>query len=118
MGWRDDVDREMKGIVEALSAGNAGRARTCARSAVGFALAEWEKRDARKAHGTDTMDRLRSFAESSDMPAEPRAAAQRLADKLAPDFTSASVHPLNDATIIVQFVAAQMRESYSSPSTL
>jgi hypothetical protein len=90
------------------AAGNIGRARTCARRAVGMML--------RKTIGIGPGARnyapafilaLRKLAEDCSLPEEVRAAAARLVDRSRPDRTSASENPVQDAEIIFRYFGAE-----------
>jgi hypothetical protein len=91
-------------IVEARmmqATGNIGRARTCARRAVGMLLREKIGIGPGPHHYAPTFILgLRKLASDSAIPDEVRIAAGRLVDRSRPDRTSASAHPVQDAEII------------------
>ena len=92
---------------EAQRAGNIGRARTCARRAVGMVLRE------KIGLGPGTHDYAPTFilglhklATDAAMPPHVRAAAARLSDRAKPDRSSASQDPTGDAEIIFRHFGA------------
>jgi hypothetical protein len=103
VGWLDEIETELHRGMEAEQTGNAGRARTAARRAVGFALTEYQKRGT-KQYGADVMKQLRGIAGDESLPGEVRDAANRLQSHIAQDFTSPSRQPLSDARVIIDFV--------------
>jgi hypothetical protein len=108
MKWRDEIDLELARAKEAERNGNHGRARTSARRAVGIAIVELEKRFPEKQYGRDFMTQLRALASEPTIPAHVRNAADRLQERLSPEFESPSKHPIDDAGIILQFILEQM----------
>lgn len=102
MNWVDQLETEIGWGREAEAAGNAGRARTCARRSVGIVVTEYQKRTENK-YGNDVMRQLGGLASDTELPQEVRKAAERLQSRLSQDFTSPSEHPLEDALIIVNF---------------
>lgn len=109
MGWADNVKRELTRAKEAELKGNAGKARTAARRAVGFALTELQNTIQGKYYGEDFMRQLRAFAEDTSLPDDVRNAAGRLQSRLASNFLSASEQPLADAAVIINFVRRQLQ---------
>lgn len=84
-----------------LAAGNIGRARTCARRAVGMMLNEKIGVGPGARHYAPTFIlALRKLAVDPAFPPEVQAAAGRLADRSKPDRSSASENPVQDAEII------------------
>ena len=85
-------------------AGNIGRARTCARRAVGMMLREKIGIGQGPRHYAPTfIDGLRKLAADAAFPEEVRVAAGRLSDRSQRDRTSASENPVQDAEIILRF---------------
>lgn len=88
--------------------GNIGRARTCARRAVGMALRETLGiGPGARAYATTFINGLYRMAEDAAFPKEVRAAAARLVDRSKPDRTSAAVTPVQDAEIILNHFGVQ-----------
>jgi hypothetical protein len=104
MNWNDDVERELARGREAEQTGNSGKARTSARRAVGIAISALEERHPERRYGRDFIAQLRSFAADVSLPRHVRDAADRLQTRLSPQFDSPSVHPLDDAGIIIEYV--------------
>lgn len=83
--------------------GNIGRARTCARRAVGMAL-----RDTLgigpglQTYAPTFIEGLRKLAQDNSHPGDVREAAARLTDRSKPDRTSASENPVRDAEVIIK----------------
>ncbi len=88
----------------AQAAGHIGRARTCARRAVGMILrAKIGIGPASHDYAPTFILGLRKLAADSSVPAEVRAAAMRLADRSKPDRSSASENPTGDAHLIFRY---------------
>jgi hypothetical protein len=104
MNWTDEIKLELARAKEAQRGGNMGRARTSARRAVGTAIAELQKRNPDKHYGRDFITQLRTLAQDDAIPENVRNAADRLQARLSPAFESPSLHPIEDAEIIIQFV--------------
>jgi transcription initiation factor TFIIIB Brf1 subunit/transcription initiation factor TFIIB len=84
--------------------GNIGRARTCARRAVGMALREKIGIGPKRSDYASTfINGLYRLAEDQNFPAEVRTAAARLVDRSKEDRTSAAVNPVEDAEIILEY---------------
>lgn len=84
--------------------GNIGRARTCARRAVGMAMREkLGLGAARSDYASTFINGLYRMAEDQNFPEAVRAAAGRLVDRSKEDRTSAAVNPVGDAEIILKF---------------
>ena len=104
MNWLDEIEMEMRRGMEAEREGNAGKVRTAARRAVGFAVKEYQKDPGKKQYGADVMKQLRGIAGDDSLPVEVREAARRLQSHIAQDFTSPSHQPLSDARVIIDFI--------------
>ncbi len=109
--WREQIRLELARAEEAMKVGNAGRARTCARRAVGLAITEWQRRDPRVSFGQDFLRQLKGMALDGQTPDEVRQAATRLQERLGKDFQSASREPIADARIVIAHVLLRMGES-------
>lgn len=86
---------------QALSVGNDGMARVCARRAAGVAITFWLRESGRTGWGVDAMSQLRHLLNEPSFPPEVQTAATRLAAKVTPQSTSPSTDPLNDSRIII-----------------
>ena len=104
MSWSDEIALELSRAEQAIAAGNAGRARTAARRAVGIAATEYQRIHPDKQYGKDFMRQVRGIAEDDSLPREVREAAARLQSRISQDFTSNSRDPLADATVIITFI--------------
>lgn len=87
---------------QALSVGNDGIARVCARRAAGVAITFWLRESGRTGWGVDAMSQLRHLLNEPYFPSEVQTAATRLAAKVTPQFTSTSTNPLNDCRVIIE----------------
>ncbi|MBW7888966.1 MAG: hypothetical protein H3C35_11520 [Bacteroidetes bacterium] len=96
MNWLDEIQTELK---RSLPNENPGRTRTIARRAAGIALQHFYHED-----NTPYLTLLQSAAEDRRFPVEVQEAAKRLSERISGDFKSASVHPIGDAKIIIEFV--------------
>jgi hypothetical protein len=108
MKWIDDTDRELRNAAEAERIGNRGKVRTCARRAAGIAVSELQSKLPGTKYGRDFISSVRGIAMDASVPGEVRAAADRLQTKLTPDFESPSTDPIEDARIIIRFVADRL----------
>jgi hypothetical protein len=100
MNWEESVERELKAGLIAEEQGNTGRARVCARRAVGSALTEWHRRKGTVA-GNDVVKLLEQFLQEERVPEDVFKAGNRLRSRVRPDFSSPSEHPLDDARRII-----------------
>jgi hypothetical protein len=94
-------------IVEARhaqAAGDLGRARTCARRAVGMAMqATIGIGPGATKYAHTFIDGLRRLTTDTNFPEAVRAAAARLVDRADKDRRSASQNPVQDAEVIIEF---------------
>lgn len=112
----DDRERtlfdEMSEARAVQAEGNIGRARTCARRAVGMALRETLGiGPGARNYATTFINGLYRMAEDAALPKEVRDAAARLVDRSKPDRTSAAVTPVQDAEIILRFFGFKYAEA-------
>ena len=92
--------------------GNIGRARTCARRAVGMALREKIGiGPSRRDYASTFINGLYRLAEDQNFPAEIRAAAARLVDRSKEDRTSAAINPVEDAEMILKYFGVECTTS-------
>ncbi len=116
MSWKNDISRELSHARKAWKEGNDGKARTCARRAVGRAAAELQERDASYALGRDFISQLRTIAESRRFPKDVRDAAGRLQARISTDFTSPSTDPIGDAETILSDLSSRLEQDQSRSS--
>lgn len=105
---------ELRSGIEAAAEGNLGRARVCARRAVGSflqAIARTLPGDV----GTHAMANLRYVQEAGHLPGEQRDAADRLArgPRAQPAEGMISEDPLADATLIINYFLRQASDTQS-----
>ena len=103
MSWIDDVEREFERTHEAERTGNRGMVRTSARRAAGIAITQLEQ-VAGKKYGRDFIQQLRAVDEDASLPEAVRSAAHRLHTRLSADFQSLSERPVEDASVIFEYV--------------
>ncbi len=104
MNRMEDIRKELERGEQAEREGNSGRARVCARRAAGIALEDYYARmgkDPRK----DAMKLMEQFAGDPAHPKEVLEAVHRLSERVRPDFTSSSRHPLDDARILISYLS-------------
>jgi hypothetical protein len=104
-----DIDRELVCAREAQSSGNAGKARTVARRAVGCALNYWLKKYPQDGYPADMMRQIRRFSCETQIPTQVRETLFRLETQISAAFESPSTDPLNDATIIISYIRSEMQ---------
>ncbi len=109
--WKEQLRLELARAEDAMQVGNAGRARTCARRAVGLAITEWQRREPAVNFGRDFLRQLQGLSSDEQTPDEVRQAATRLQERLGKDFQSASREPIGDARIVIAHVLLRMGES-------
>lgn len=99
------MSAELDHARKALSERNDGRARACARRAVGILLKEYFTRKQELSDSPrSAVDRLKEVSAGSQFPENIQKAAQRLVthvnNRLSPDFT---LHPVHDAEILITY---------------
>ena len=101
-GERAEIDRELRAATEALSVGNEGKARVCARRASGVALRAW-RRHCGDSSGVpaDAQSLLLIAATDANAPAVVRDAAGRLSASVTAPPGSATTDPLADARLLI-----------------
>jgi len=99
-----EAKEELRRGREAENQGNHGRARVCARRAVGAVLAEYHRSNKEATQSTDAVSLLKNFLVDSSLPDEVAEAGKRLVERVRPDFSSASLKPLEDAESIIKYV--------------
>lgn len=96
---------ELANAKQALYENNDGRARACARRAVGIVIKEyWVQKQDGAVHPQSALDGLKNVSRNEQFPVDIRKAAIRLTtnvkDRLSPDFT---LHPVHDAEILINY---------------
>ena len=100
MNWEEELERELKTGTLAEEQGNHGRARVCARRAVGCILGELGRQRGVNP-GNDVVKNLERFLQEEELPETVFKAGNRLRSRVRPDFSSSSEHPLDDARILI-----------------
>ncbi len=103
-----DVQIELIRARDAESSGNAGKTRTAARRAVGYALEYWLKIYPHPDYPAETIERIRLFAAEKDVPQSIRNAALRLQARLNSKFESPSKKPVEDALMIILYIKSML----------
>lgn len=102
MKWQGRVLEELAKGTAAQRLGNHGKARTCARRAVGIAVSELQREGLLRDYEADFMHQVRRLSEDAKMPEEVRRAAEKLSARLAENFAAQSTEPIDDANIILR----------------
>ncbi len=110
MSYTDILARELSTAREAMNTGNHGKARTCARRAVGVAATELQRLDPELRLGADFMTQVRSISQDDSFSEQVRRAAERLQSKISQDFTSASTDPIGDAELVLVDLVSRITE--------
>ncbi|MER3524993.1 MAG: hypothetical protein C4326_13325 [Ignavibacteria bacterium] len=106
---RTQIAEEFAKARDAQRRGNEGMVRVCARRAAGIALRTWFAAHGRKPPLHDAIRLLRDVVSNESLPAAVREAAERLTTRVTEHFTSPfSTHPLDDATIIINYFLEQL----------
>ncbi|MGA2624522.1 MAG: hypothetical protein ABSF91_11755 [Bacteroidota bacterium] len=105
----EKIESEFASAHEALKIGNEGRARVCARRAVGHAIEWFLTKFPGEGWGTDAMTRLVRLREDKGFPEDIHEAAARLTARVSGQFTHPyKINPEEDARIIVDYVRKMM----------
>lgn len=105
--WLIGIENELR---KGSQSQNPGRTRTVARRIAGIAIKQLQSQLPHLFFGEEYYRALQAFMNADEIPAPVAAAAQRLQQRLTPDFTSPSIDPLGDAMIIVEFVKTRLSE--------
>jgi len=101
------IERERIAARTAVSSGNEGKARVCARRMAGAALAWLITVKPGEHRAVDTMTQLNNLLNDPDAAPDVRDAAARLTARVSSDFRYPSASdPVDDAEIIVRYVLA------------
>src|SRR5262245_30940630 len=97
-----DIEAELTLAREALAAGQAGKARVCARRAAGWAIRAWYQRLEGEQWSGDAMKQLGRLRDDAQVPTSVRQAAERLTTKVDENHELPFVaDPVEDAQLIV-----------------
>jgi hypothetical protein len=108
----EQIEKEFAVAREAQRIGNDGKARVCARRAVGQAIAWYVTKFPQTKWGADAVRQLQHLKDDVSFSQEVRDAAERLTTKVSDQFTSPfSTDPIQDAKIIITHIERLMDES-------
>ena len=101
----DQIDKEFATAREAMNAGNAGKARVCARRAAGQAISWFLTKHTRPSWGLDALSQLTHLKDDQVFPEEIRNAAIRLTTRISDRFTYPfTADPIEDAQLIIKHI--------------
>jgi hypothetical protein len=110
--YLEHIEQEFAVAREALNVGNDGKARVCARRAVGQAITWLLSKHPRDGWSADAMSQLKKLQDDVSFPKEVRDAAVRLTTKISERFTYPfSTDPLADAKIIIDHIEQIMHDA-------
>ena len=96
------IDRELAAAQAALQSGNDGKARVCARRAVGLATEAWLARHPDRNWRGDAMEYLRQIQQNAIFPASIKEAAERLTTPVPKQHEAPfTADPIGDARVII-----------------
>lgn len=105
----DQIKKELTNAQNALSVGNDGKARVCARRAAGQAISWYLKKFPEKKCGNDAVTQLRFITNDTSFSQEVRDAAVRLTTKISERFTYPfSTDPIEDARLVINYIEQVM----------
>jgi hypothetical protein len=87
LAWEIQFQAEIDQAENARSQGNEGKARVCARRAVGIVLGEYFRRHQIPFEGTSAYKRIRFIENMPDMPSEILGILQHFLLRVNPDYT-------------------------------
>jgi len=85
--WQTRFQMELEQAEAARRAGNEGKARVCARRAVGILAGEYLAREGELPAGSSAYDRLRQLLVQPDLTSQTRAAIQHFLERVTPEHT-------------------------------
>lgn len=108
----EQIDKEFAVAREAITAGNEGKARVCARRAAGQATTWFLSKFPRQGWQPDALNQLQRLSNDESFPQHVRDAAQRLTTKISDRFTYPfSANPLEDARMIIDHISSRMQSN-------
>ena len=108
------IAEEIASAHKALGEGNPGKARVCARRAVGQAITWFLSGHPRVGWGIDSMHQLNNLKIDPYFPENVRDAAVRLTTKISDQFKYPfSTDPIRDSTIIIDYIKHVMESDVS-----
>ena len=110
--FRDQITSELARAAESRKQGNEGRARVCARRAVGIAIVSYYASRNLILQESDFMFAVKKFRDDISIPLHIRQMAARLSERITSDFQYASpTDPLTDAQLIIDYVMEERKQS-------
>lgn len=110
--YLEQIKKELASAQNALSVGNDGKARVCARRAAGQAITWYLTKFPEKKFGNDAVTQLRFLMNETSFPQEVRDAAVRLTTKISERFTYPfSTDPIEDAHVIIRCIESIMNSN-------
>jgi HEPN domain-containing protein len=110
----EEIERELAMAEAALRDANEGKARVCARRAVGLAMQASLERCPRPGWRGDAMNQLRQIQQEKSFPLPIRQAAERLSTKITQrDTAPFTSNPIADARVIIAHLMSAEHETKS-----
>jgi len=101
------IERELAAAQAAFQVGNDGKARVCARRAVGLATEAWLEHHPDRQWRGDAMEYLRQIQQDAIFPASIREAAERLTTPVPKQHEAPfTADPIGDAKLIIAHLTA------------
>jgi len=101
------IERELAAAQAALQTGNDGKARVCARRAVGLATEAWLEHHPDRQWRGDAMEYLRQIQQDQAFPVSVREAAERLTTPVPKQHEAPfTTDPIADARLIIVHLTA------------
>ena len=99
------IEQELATSEQALKVGNEGKARVCARRAVGLADEVWLAKQSNRPFRGDALAHLRRIQQDLSLPLSIREAAVRLSTAVTQkDSAPFATDPIGDARIIIAYL--------------
>ncbi len=103
--YKERISKELQIAYASRKQGNEGRARVCARRAVGIALTFFFESTNEQVKDQDAMDLLKHVQSIPEFPPELQQSATRLTARIGADFQyTSNTDPLEDAKAIIEFI--------------
>ncbi len=101
--------KELKNAAKAEAEGNHGKARTCARRAIGFVVGVWLEENPDPRYGKSFMNHLRGIAADEKIPDEIKAAAKELIKRPQCDEINGN-EAIENANIVIDYFSELLRK--------
>jgi hypothetical protein len=111
--FSEQIEKELGMARAALQAGNAGKARVCARRACGRAITWFLTKFPHPNWNVDAVRQLQHLSQDQSVPVDVRNAATRLTTKISDQFLYPfSTHSIDDALVIVNHIKSLMTDGH------